>query len=332
MINISTFRNDSEESDEDSFEDSINESDSSDNLCSDHNKTDISKSAKINVDKGDSSGRENFENNALIQCSPIIDSGFTKVPVKIPKDQNASKYGDMQPSKHIKGHAIKRTKPADRNVLAPVAKRRRRLTACERTATSCGTVNVSVDPSLEQDEVGCTSGNLDSRENILSHQDSHQAKLSSTSSSSRGSPNIADECNLSSNSPFAGHPNEKSQSRTLIDLNIPIPQDAETEPLMMEMIERQHNQASAQAEDSVVLKTSTSVCDSTSEQPSGINSRRQSTRNRPLTTKALEALACGFLSIKPKRRRDDFSIENSISRPSRRARSRVELLKTSELM
>ncbi|KAG8658823.1 hypothetical protein MANES_03G193900v8 [Manihot esculenta] len=326
MINISTFTSDSEESDEDSSDDSRNESDSSDNLCFHHDKTDISKSAKINIDKGDSSGRENFENNVLMQCSPILGTGFTKVPVKIPKDQKDGKYGDRQPSKHVKGHAIKRTKPADRNLLAPVAKRCRRLTACDRTATTSGTVNVSVDPRLEQDEVGCTSGNPDLQESTLSHRDSHQAKLSSTSSSSRGSPTITDECTLSSNSPFAEHHNGKSQPRTLIDLNIPIPQDADSEPLMMEITESQHDQASGQAEDSVMLKSSISVCDSTTEQPSGI-SRRQSTRNRPLTTKALEALACGFLSIKQKRRsrEDDFSLENSISRPSRRARSKVRV-------
>ncbi|XP_021634969.2 uncharacterized protein LOC110631447 isoform X2 [Hevea brasiliensis] len=326
MMNISTTRSDSEESDEDSTEDSINESDSSDNLCFDHSRTDISKSTKVNVDVGDSSGRENFENIALRQCSPVIGSGFTQVPVKIPKDQNASKYDDMHPSKHIKGQAIKRTKPANRNLLGPVAKRRRRLTVCDHAVTSCCTVNVSVDPRLEQDEVGCTSGNHDLQENTLSYLDSHQAKLSSTSSSSRGSPNITDECNLSSNLSVAEHPNEKSQSRTLIDLNIPIPEDAETEALMMEMIERQHDKETGQTQDFGMLKTSASVCGSTSEQPPGFNSRRQSTRNRPLTTKALEALACGFLSIKQNRRsRDDFSLDNSMSRPSRRARGKVRV-------
>ncbi|KAF2313888.1 hypothetical protein GH714_018615 [Hevea brasiliensis] len=249
----------------------------------------------VNVDVGDSSGRENFENIALRQCSPVIGSGFTQVPVKIPKDQNASKYDDMHPSKHIKGQAIKRTKPANRNLLGPVAKRRRRLTVCDHAVTSCCTVNVSVDPRLEQDEVGFTSGNHDLQENTLSYLDSHQAKLSSTSSSSRGSPNITDECNLSSNLSVAEHPNEKSQSRTLIDLNTH-PEDAETEALMMEMIERQHDKETGQTQDFGMLKTSASVCGSTSEQPPGFNSRRQSTRNRPLTTKALEALACGFLS------------------------------------
>ncbi|OAY27758.1 uncharacterized protein LOC110602270 [Manihot esculenta] len=322
MMDISTIRSDSEESDEDSSEDSINESDSSGNLCFDHNKIGISKSAKINVDKGDSSSRENFENNISSQYSPVIRSGFTKLPVKIPKDQNASKCDDMQPSKYVKG--IKRRKPADRNLLGPVKKRRPRLAVCDRAATSCCTVNVPVDPRLE--EVGCTSGNPDLQENVRSHLDLHQAKLSSTSSSCRGSPNITEECTLSSNSSVAEHFNEKSESRSLIDLNIPIPQDAETESSMIEMTERQLDKTSGQTEDSGILETSTSVCGSTSEQPPGISSRRQSTRNRPLTTKALEALACGFLSIKQKRRsRDDFSLDDSISRPSRRARSKVRV-------
>ncbi|KDP27779.1 hypothetical protein JCGZ_18859 [Jatropha curcas] len=324
MMNISISRSDSEESDEESSEDTTNGSDSSDNVSFDQNKTDISKSIKINDDKGNSSDRENFGNNALKQSCPIIGSGFTEVQVKIPKEQNASKYDDMQPRKPIKGHAVKRTKPADnKNLLAPVAKRRRRLTACDRAARKCSTVAASVDSRLNQDSVGCTSSNSDFQENILSHLGPHQTKFSSTSSSSRGSPSITDECTLSSNSSVAEYPNEKSQPRTLIDLNIPIPQDVETETFMTETTERKHGQASGQPDDSGMLKNSTSACDSTTEQPSSMNSRRQSTRNRPLTTKALEALACGFLSIKQKRsRRDDFPLE---SRPSRRARSRMRI-------
>ncbi|XP_015573398.1 uncharacterized protein LOC8262422 isoform X2 [Ricinus communis] len=322
LMNVSTSRSDSEESDEDPFQDTRNVSDSSANLCSDRNKTDILKSSKINEDKRDSSpDRANFEINALEHSSPIIGSNFTK---KIPKEQKAGKYDDMRPTKSIKGHAIKKTKPGDMNFLAPVAKRRRRVAACNKAAKVCN----KIDSMLRQDEVICTSSYPLMEEKVSSCLDPYQVKISSASSSSRGSPNITDECtlSLSSNSSVAEHTNENYQSRTLIDLNISFPQDAETEPLIMEMTERVHDQASEQPEDSGMLKTSTSICNSSYEQAPSMNSRRQSTRNRPLTTKALEALAFGFLSIKQKRRdREDYATGNSLSRPSRRARSRMRI-------
>lgn len=50
-----------------------------------------------------------------------------------------------------------------------------------------------------------------------------------------------------------------------------------------------------------------------------MNARRHSTRNRPLTTKALEALAFGFLSTKQKRKFGDSFLRE----PSRRSRART---------
>lgn len=63
---------------------------------------------------------------------------------------------------------------------------------------------------------------------------------------------------------------------------------------------------------------------STTEQDSTMNSRRQSTRNRPLTTKALEALQWGFFHTN-KKRKDGEAPENS-ARPSRRARRRTKIV------
>lgn len=176
-------------------------------------------------------------------------------------------------------------------------------------------------PRIKGDDIGSTASNCDFKEDIMP-QDYSTQKLSATCSS-RSSPNHSDECSLSSNSPCVEHPCGRSLPRTLIDLNLPVSQDDEMEPSAMEMAEGACDQCMP-VEDPSAQKTSPPACDSTSDQPPNV--RRHSTRNRPLTTKALEALACGFLSIKPKRKsRDDLHLGSTISRPSRRARSRLQI-------
>ncbi|KAL5712954.1 hypothetical protein ACHQM5_015074 [Ranunculus cassubicifolius] len=65
---------------------------------------------------------------------------------------------------------------------------------------------------------------------------------------------------------------------------------------------------------------------SSSELPSGAVARRQSTRNRPLTAKALEALACGFLTTKRKwRGTEPTSDDNWTPKSSRRNREKVRV-------
>ncbi|KAJ6323536.1 hypothetical protein OIU76_010944 [Salix suchowensis] len=303
---------------------STDDSDSSDNLCSDKNKSTMTKTTKNDLDKGVFSDGEGVEYNALKQSFPINGSGFTKAPEEIPEDQKADKYVDMQMKRVIKRQTNRRVRHGDRNLFSPVAKRLQILIACDQTKTSCGVINSH---GLKQDELGCTGEGSNFRDDFFSRVDSSVEKLSATSSSG-GNPNISDECALSSNSAVAEHPHEKLQSRALIDLNIPVPQDAEMEPSMMEVIVVQDDQASRQTEDFGRQKITASVaCDSIPQQPPNMNTRRHSTRNRPLTTKALEALACGFLSMKQKRKSsDNFSLDNRMSRPSRRARSKMRII------
>uniref|UniRef100_A0A6N2N9D5 SANT domain-containing protein n=1 Tax=Salix viminalis TaxID=40686 RepID=A0A6N2N9D5_SALVM len=323
LMNISNSRSVSEDSDDDSSKESTDDSDSSDNLCSDKNKSTMAKTTKNDLDKGVFSDREAVEYNALKQSFPINGSGFTKAPEEIPEDQKADKYVDMQMKRAIKRQTNRRVRHGDRNLFAPVAKRLQILIACDQTKTSCGVINSH---GLKQDEIGCTGEGSNFRDDFFSRVDSSVEKLSATSCSG-GNPNISDECALSSNSAVAEHPHEKLQSRALIDLNIPVPQDAEMEPSMMEVRVVQDDQASRQTEDFGRQKITASVaCDTIPQQPPNMNTRRHSTRNRPLTTKALEALACGFLSMKQKRKSsDNFSLDNRMSRPSRRARSKMRI-------
>ncbi|KAJ6769458.1 PROTEIN putative-RELATED [Salix koriyanagi] len=318
-LSMCTSRSDSEDSDDDSLKESAEESDSSENLCPDMNGTTTKKSTKNDMGKGVFSDREDVEDNASKQSFHINSLGFAKVHEKIPKDQKADRCNGTQTSKRIKHQATRRDILCDRKVLGPVTKRQR-LISYDHTKTSCGTIDRH---GSKLDKPGC-AGEGDIRDDFLSRVDPLVERLSATCS--RGSPDISNECTLSSNSDDDDHPHEKHQTRALIDLNIPIPQDAETEPLMMEVTEVKDDPASRQTKDFGMLKVSTSAGDSTPQQSPNMNSRRHSTRNRPLTTKALEALACGFLSIKQKRKsRDVFSLDNQMSRPSRCARSKMRI-------
>ncbi|RVW53194.1 hypothetical protein CK203_087614 [Vitis vinifera] len=118
------------------------------------------------------------------------------------------------------------------------------------------------------------------------------------------------------------------------DLNLPqVPSDSENGERLATNVENSQVASTANGsccssdrnilmEDSKALRTSVNA-GSAEEQPI-MKPQRQSTRNRPLTTKALEALASGFLNTRRKRKGTEVQAEeNPILRPSRRARSRV---------
>ncbi|GAV85843.1 hypothetical protein CFOL_v3_29277 [Cephalotus follicularis] len=320
VMHSSTSRNHSDQSGMDTSEESTDESKSDDTSCFDKDGTDISKSTKINSDwevSFDGKDLGNYVSNGNIS---INDLDSTNVNAKIHKDQFTNSCNGVPPRKAILGLPSQRKNPGIEIHLAPVTKRRRRLTACNRPGTSQRTHNMLVGPRLRQEAASCCPCNPDLGETILSGIDQSQEKLTCTSSSSKGSPIISGEGILSSSFSSAEDAQEKPQTRTLIDLNLPITVDAETdEPCRMEMTERQHDEERGEPGNPSALQTTTSVAGSQQ-----MNSRRQSTRNRPLTTKALEALAFGFLTTKQKRKsRNAFPGENSLSRPSHRARGEV---------
>lgn len=360
-----TLRSHSEDSDGGTSEEQTDESDSSDAMCSHRNEQNDVKPTKI-----DSDGNLTIDRN-LNGAFTIIGSGLTGAPVVNISDQKSNICNGMNPRKRIKAQLSQRLKPGNDICLGPVTKRRRRLTACNRAETTRSTVNGLVDPKLKQDQARCCGGNLPFVENISFQVDPSQEKKSSNNSSSKGSPVISGEGTLGSTCSGVEHPYEEPPRRRMIDLNLPISPEAETdEPFMKEEIERQpdptdsipgkrqpnqtsnlpgqrqpdqtsslpwetqldqtcsllderqFDQNSSLRDDSSALKDSENMAAS-EQQPNG-SARRHSTRNRPLTTKALEALAFGFLSTKQKRRfGESFPRENAL--PSRRAHARARV-------
>ncbi|KAF6142690.1 hypothetical protein GIB67_015176 [Kingdonia uniflora] len=201
---------------------------------------------------------------------PVNELPTTTVPMDNDKDQQDASISAYT-AKIIKCQFRLREKFAPSSYLSPT--KRQRLTA-----------------SSDEDSSGTTNYLLpDVNENMSSKVGISHDKVS-TSSSSKGSP---DDIIV-----------EKFQTRALIDLNLPpIPLDFEAyESLTTEVEDEQSFQPNANqqplSEDSNIANDVASA-----EILSVVTARRQGTRNRPLTTKALEALACGFLTPKPKRRR-----------------------------
>ncbi|KAJ4967922.1 hypothetical protein NE237_014623 [Protea cynaroides] len=210
---------------------------------------------------------------------------------------------------------------------APVTKRRR-LTACSHSETDRRRNSFSVAPVQKQKRPSFLSGSPDASDTIVSQVGQSLEKVPSTSYSAKGSQDESSEGILSGNG-FGELPKEKHHPRPLIDLNLPhAPPCFETNEPFTEEVDTQDepsakrsllpSETSQEPEDSEALRTNDAK-----QQPT-VNARRQSTRNRPLTTKALEALACGFLNTKRKKRdAEALSLDTSIPRASRRARGKV---------
>ncbi|KAF8387806.1 hypothetical protein HHK36_026464 [Tetracentron sinense] len=332
--NTSTPSSLSRETDGNTSEEPLDEPDSADILLTDQGDTNTSKPEKDILDRIMHSDSSDCVVNVSNQEMPIDSPDPTSVLADVRKDRNTNMSNDKQLRKAIKSQSSRRVKPIHSNHLAPVTKRRR-LTACSHTETSLRMSNLSLCPGLKQEDAHCQSASPNANENVVSQVGPLEEKVSSTSSSAKGSLDESSEGIFSGNCFGTEVSHEKPQLRTLIDLNLPhVPPDIETsEPFIMEVADSQDDQSqegtpfpsetSQLPGDPDALRTSNGVAVSAEQQPI-MNARRQSTRNRPLTTRALEALECGFLNTKRRRKGTEaLSQENLVSRPSRRARGSV---------
>ncbi|KAF8394548.1 hypothetical protein HHK36_020759 [Tetracentron sinense] len=302
-------------------------------LLNDKEDTNTSIPAKDMLDRGVPTDLSDSVISSSNQGMSINGTDPTNVLLDNHNNGNTNMSNGKQPRKNIKCQFRRRVKPGDSNYLAPVTKRRR-LTACNHAKTSTGTNNISLGPRLKEEESHFQSDTPVASENMVYQVGPSKEKVSFTSSSAKGSPDERSEGILIGNCFGTEVSHEKPQPRTLIDLNLPhVPPDFETvEPFIMEVAYCEDDPSADASsfpfetiqhpEDPMELGTSNGVA--SEEQQPITNARRQSTRNRPLTTRALEALACGFLNTKRRRRSTELlSQDKLISRPSRRARGRV---------
>lgn len=322
--NTSTPTSLSRETEGDSSEENVDEPDSAHMLSNNQGDDNTSIPTEDMLNRGLLPG---YSNVCIISFSKrgIPTNGPDSSNVPVENHENLS--DEKHQRKTIKSQISRRVKTGQSNCLVPVTRKRRRLTACSHEETSRSMNNFSVGLALKQKEPLFQSYSPDACESIVSQVGPHLDKVSSTSSSAKGNPDETNGGFLSEN----GSGREMPQPRNLIDLNLPhVP--PEFEPGELFVIEEANSQGdpgakllsfppetSQQTQDSEVLRTSNGVA-SAEEQPT-MNARRHSTRNRPLTTRALEALACGFLNTKRRKRGlEALSRDTSIFRPSRRAR------------
>lgn len=219
-------------------------------------------------------------------------------------------------TKKVAKHQLKRSMKEDN--IAPVAKRHQRLTACSRRDISNAVRNSSVSVSRLEPEMLICSPARNARDNSPPQGVSSQDKLSLTSSS-RSSPSGSFDCAPLDNSHGVAEPQDTPQSLPLIDLNIPqIPLEFENDVVMGDTTAESNDKSNK----NVIVNNDASHASldaSSSEQLSSMNPQRRSTRNRPLTTKALEALANGFLTVssRKKKAKDEIPREPKSSRLAR---------------
>ncbi|XP_050238667.1 uncharacterized protein LOC126688118 isoform X2 [Mercurialis annua] len=297
---LSTFSSLSSETDEDSSDDS------QENIA----ETNTSNRKEDVTERRDCADSLDLENRPLSTAVHNLSDPF-------------SAEGSHEINKDIKKVAkhrvIRKPKSSCSKYMVPIAKPLGKI-ACDRGESSCSIKLESADRKLTQYESHYMSNSSDACGGMV-FQVCQNQHLSSASSLVKDSPAGS----------YEGAVNEP-QFPKLFDLNMPSdsPDFAVDEHSMTTTGMEQNNEYSSVNNSSFLSRSDeqhesckfpdAEVC---TEQQPVMNNRRQSTRNRPLTTKALEALEMGFLTLPKKRKGVDFSENYSISRPSPRARRRT---------
>ncbi|WCJ43124.1 hypothetical protein M5689_023886 [Euphorbia peplus] len=187
-----------------------------------------------------------------------------------------------QSARTIKHQFSRRSKSSSNN-LVPIVKKRR-LTACSNTDLTRVIKSFSAGQGSKQEGSCCSLNSPDRCGNSCEVNPSQKSSFA-TSLVGEG---VEESSRSMSETPCLGvetfkDEHLKHQTPSCIDLKQPqVPPDSEYD----ERAEHPNPEA---------LRASTDVCP---VEQSDLNPRRQSKRNRPMTTRALEALECGFISMK----------------------------------
>ncbi|KAJ9180242.1 hypothetical protein P3X46_008512 [Hevea brasiliensis] len=238
---------------------------------------------------------------------------------------------ENQSTRTIKHKFSRRSKSGLSNNLVPAVKRRR-LISCSSTELSHVIDNFSVSLGSKQ-EGSYFPLNPPGGSNTF--QVNPPRKLSLNISLAEGS--LEDSTGGLPGATCFGmetshRQNVKRQTPSLIDLNLPqLSLDCENNEAALMDVESSHK---AKADSTLSLSSSdktdpealsTSVDASPAVEQPSLNPRRQSRRNRPLTTRALEALECGFLGVKRQKSLHVPTQEISYSSSSHWVHSKVKV-------
>ncbi|KAL2244136.1 uncharacterized protein LOC105156897 [Sesamum indicum] len=272
--------------------------------------------------------RKKHDDNSSFQDTHTVYPDISKTSG--PDLKNKKGLIDKKQSRKVpKPHLRRKQEQGDVDYTAPISKRCRRLTANGCDEVRDGVIRSSIAPRSGNSTSYCSSGTREFNENVSSQVRLCQDKLLSSSSSkgdkllptssSKGSPHESIKCNPVS-SIHAKEPSpENTRTPFLIDLNLPqLSPEIEDYSVATDM-RMDQNDGSIKPENHCLSKSSD--IEAGMELPSTVNPLRHSTRNRPPTTRALEAVADGYLTVNRRRRsRDTSSRGNIASRRSQRAR------------
>lgn len=293
----------SEDDEQISSEISMDDTHSDNTVHFDKEVTAISKATRISLDKKVYIDEETCVGNSSNKESPNGGLHSTNVSMKIQEDEQS--LLDITQQRKAVPCQMSRGRPESEIDFTAYTKPSWDLNACNQQV-SCNLTKIFTGPELKEEH--SSSDHFDLNRNVLVQVDSSMENLplsslsrSSTVTSCVDVPNIV-EVQPSEHVPH-----------TLIDLNLPIPQDSDSHGSSTTEIKVQKNRPNKCSESLDI-----------SERDSTMISRRQSNRNRPPTTRALEAHALGLLDVKQKRKsKDVFLEENYMLRTSQHAHAKV---------
>ena len=309
-MSVSTVLSSSSESEQDTSEESEDEGEqaNSSNPAEDHaEQAESSNLVEDEVEQAKSSNPvEEFRVSIDSSDCTLIPEALNTTILEVENHRHHSNLHNDGHSREINEQQFIQRVASDCSNYFPYNMKKQKLTACNHGEFSHCTENTSVDRKFDLNEPISPSNLHEASEGMVLSVASEI--LSFPSSMAKGSPNMSNEGSATSA--------EKSETRMLIDLNFPqvSPELGIDMQMPSSMAVQQNDNQCANTSSSPSDVTQLNAIQESQEQQSTIVNRRQSTRNRPLTTKALEALEYRFLNSKRKRKSTESSENNSKSR------------------
>ncbi|KAK4388456.1 hypothetical protein Sango_2452200 [Sesamum angolense] len=241
--------------------------------------------------------RKKHEENSSYQDTHTVYPDISKTSSSDLKNKKGS-IDKRQSRKVPKPHLSRKQEQDDVDYTAPISKRCRRLTANGCDDARDGVIRSSIAPRSGNSMSYCSSGTREFNENVSSQVRLCQDKV--PTSSSKGSPHESIECNPVSSIHAKEASPENPRTPFLIDLNLPQLSPEIEDYSVATDLRIDQNDESIKPENHCLPKSSD--IEAGKEQPSTVNPLRHGTRNRPPTTRALEAVADGYLTVNRRRR------------------------------
>ncbi|XP_047159230.1 uncharacterized protein LOC124829711 [Vigna umbellata] len=267
--------------------------------------------------------RINLKSELFLSYSRSVEQGVVythQIVTCVPEALSINKEGkyhrfhsDLHNGEHLREiNEHSHTQKMTSDCTIPCITAMQKLRACNHQENSHCTKSTSVDRNFDLNEPISPSNLQEASEDMVFSMGS--GNLSLPNYLAKGSPsNISHEGSVSENRLVREESAENSETRMLIDLNFP--QVAPDLGLEMEIPssgvtvqnDNQFANASSSPSEITQFNATQEFPDGNNEQQSILVNRRQSTRNRPLTTKALEALEYRFINSKRKRKNTECS-------------------------